>query len=57
MPTGRKRVLALLVKRLERFCATACVLGGNTASTLSTRLLEAGPGAWAAGLGDVIPAT
>lgn len=56
MLTGCKSVAALLVKRLNRFCATACVPDGNTAKTFSTRMLEAGPGAWTAGLGKAAPA-
>ena len=42
--TGCSRVAALLESRLDRFCATACVPGGKTATTLSTRLLGGAPG-------------
>ena len=42
--TGCSRVAALLESRLDRFCAIACVPGGKTATTLSTRLLGGAPG-------------
>ena len=53
---GCSRALALSVSRLDRFCATACVPGGNTARKLSTRLLTAAPGACATGPEEGAPA-